>query len=361
MVKEHIKKSWIVIVLFVLVIGLFYYPLPYYVSQPGSAMELSPMIKIEGGYEEDGSFLLTTVRMGDANVFYYAWAHLNDYMDVIEKELLLERFEDEEDYSNYQIKVMEASQDNAILMAYTLANKEVDVKNEGILVIQTIEGMPAEEYLQVGDMITHINGQPFVTSEELVEWIHKQEIGQFIHVQYERNEEVLEADIELAQLPTVQDEEDERQNVEQDSPKAGMGIAASTVRTLEVDPPIEILTERIGGPSAGLMFTLEIYNQLIPEDLTKGYRIAGTGTIDTNGNVGRIGGIHQKIVASDRADVELFFAPNEQGHPNSNYVKAVEVAKDIGTTMKVIPVDTVYDVLDYLDQMPTKNYAQTDN
>ncbi|MFP3361706.1 S16 family serine protease, partial [Planococcus sp. SIMBA_143] len=75
------------------------------------------------------------------------------------------------------------------------------------------------------------------------------------------------------------------------------------------DPSIKINTDEIGGPSAGLMFSLEIYNQLTEEDWTKGYEIAGTGTINDEGEVGPIGGIKQKIVAADGSGAEIFFAP----------------------------------------------------
>ena len=78
-------------------------------------------------------------------------------------------------------------------------------------------------------------------------------------------------------------------------------------------PKVTVKTDEIGGPSAGFMFSLEIYNQLTEEDLTKGYQIAGTGTIDADGTVGPIGGIEQKIVAADKAGAEFFFAPNEKG------------------------------------------------
>lgn len=73
-----------------------------------------------------------------------------------------------------------------------------------------------------------------------------------------------------------------------------------------MDPTVKVKTDEIGGPSAGLMFSLEIYNQLTSEDLTKGYQIAGTGTIDEKGAVGPIGGIEQKIVAADKAGAEIF-------------------------------------------------------
>ncbi|MCK9906873.1 hypothetical protein MXD63_43635, partial [Frankia sp. Cpl3] len=95
----------------------------------------------------------------------------------------------------------------------------------------------------------------------------------------------------------------------------------------------------IGGPSAGLMFTLEIYDQLNTElDVTRGYRVAGTGTISADGTVGRIGGINHKIVAADKAGAEIFFAPDDAEGEISNYQEAMATAKRIGTKMRVVPV-----------------------
>jgi PDZ domain-containing protein len=102
------------------------------------------------------------------------------------------------------------------------------------------------------------------------------------------------------------------------------------------------------------MFSLEIYNQLTKEDITKGHHIAGTGTIDVNGTVGPIGGIEQKINAADKAGAEIFFAPNEKGAKDSNYRAAVKTAKDIGTKMKIVPVDTFDDAVHYLQKLPQK-------
>ena len=83
-----------------------------------------------------------------------------------------------------------------------------------------------------------------------------------------------------------------------------------------VDPKVKIDSHEIGGPSAGLMFTLEIYNQLVEDDLTRGHEIAGTGTINEKGEVGPIGGIQQKVVAASDAGAEVFFAPNEKVQRN---------------------------------------------
>ena len=76
------------------------------------------------------------------------------------------------------------------------------------------------------------------------------------------------------------------------------------------DVPVDFNTEGVGGPSAGLMFTLAIYDQLVKEDLRKGRKIAGTGTIEQNGHVGDIGGAGLKVVSAAKKGMDIFFVPN---------------------------------------------------
>lgn len=91
-----------------------------------------------------------------------------------------------------------------------------------------------------------------------------------------------------------------------DPNRAGLGVSLITDRKVKVKPAVKMDIENIGGPSAGLMMSMEIYNQLTKQDETKGHHIAGTGTIDDEGKVGPIGGISQKIVAADRAGADIF-------------------------------------------------------
>src|SRR5699024_9210185 len=132
--------------------------------------------------------------------------------------------------------------------------------------------------------------------------------------------------------------------------RAGLGIEFEEQIKLETEPKVDIRTEDIGGPSAGLMFTLELMNRLVDVDLTKGYNIAGTGEMLEDGSVGRIGGIDFKVMAADRQDIEIFFAPDDElpdevkkKNPQlrSNYEEAKETADKIGTKMKVVPVKTI--------------------
>src|SRR4029453_3497321 len=91
------------------------------------------------------------------------------------------------------------------------------------------------------------------------------------------------------------------------TPRLGIEIATKQPHPFEV----KIDLDKIGGPSAGLMFTLGIMDKLKPEDLTGGKIIAGTGTIDDDGNVGPIGGIPQKLVGAKDAGAQIFLVPKD--------------------------------------------------
>lgn len=341
---------FLMVFLIIILLGQ-YFPIPYFISQPGSAIELSPMINIEGGYEEQGSFMLTTVRMRGANPFYFAWARWNEYMDIISREELLGHFQNEEEYSRRQLEFMRNSQETAIILAYQLANRSIYAEEEGALVVNIAEDLPAEQILSYGDLIIEVDGTSVTNSEALIAALRDKKIGENVKLTYIREGEENDAGITLAALPQTDEEREQGKEL-----RAGIGITTITKRDIVADPPITIETRSIGGPSAGLMFTLEIYNQLVPEDVTKGYRIAGTGTVNSEGKVGRIGGIHQKVVAADKANADYFFAPNEAGDENSNYRRALEAAADINTEMKIVPVDTVQDALDFLKKLNPRTY-----
>jgi PDZ domain-containing protein len=99
----------------------------------------------------------------------------------------------------------------------------------------------------------------------------------------------------------------------------------------------------IGGPSAGLMFTLGLVEELEHRDYTRGCKIAGTGTVDLQGNVGVIGGARQKVVAAERAGARYFLVPDVAENR-----KPAEGARD---GVAVVPVKTVRQALTFLRQI----------
>lgn len=329
------------IVLFSLLIAINFIQLPYYFTVPGDAKVLGEVIEVEDKNDYEGSLMLTTIRMGKANTVNYVWSLISDKRELLPEDQIRPEGETDEQYNHRQMMMMTSSQDLAILVAYNHAGKEAYFENYGVLVTTIIPGMDAEDKLEIGDRIIQIDGKEVLEINTLFSMLGEYEVGEDVDITFERDGEEETSTITVELFPEAIDPEGER---------GGIGIANPvTDRELIFNPNVEINTEQIGGPSAGLMFSLEIYNQLTEEDITRGYDIAGTGTIDEDGNVGRIGGVKQKVYAADEAGADIFFAPNEEGADGSNYQEALATAKSIGTDMKIVPVNTFSDALAYLE------------
>jgi PDZ domain-containing protein len=214
--------------------------------------------------------------------------------------------------------------------------------------------MPGEKVLKAGDTLLKIDDKQIQASSDLLDYIKTKKVGDSVSITFRRDKAEQSSTLQLAQLPQAQGSKE--------PPRAGLGIVPADMQSVkpdQADKQVTIKAGEIGGPSAGLMFSLEIYNQLVPGDITKGYRIAGTGTINPEGLVGVIGGIQHKIIAADKAGAEIFFAPKDikpkEGSPILNYTTAVERAKQINSKMKIVEVETMDDALRYLAALPAKS------
>ncbi|MGY4689717.1 SepM family pheromone-processing serine protease [Salibacterium sp. K-3] len=339
MKQPRFRRSWIIIAVLLAVLALNQIPLPYYYSQPGEASSLDEMITVESGYKEQGEFYLTTIRQQRANIPLYIWAHLSPYRELTPTDQFLREGETDEEYFHRQDMLMNSSQEAAKIAAYKEAEEDYDVEYNGVKVAEVIEGMDAEAHLQQDDLITALNGENVRTLETMNDRLEGMSAGTEVELTIRRGGDTLEETVEISEFP-------EELN---SSGRAGLGLLYPyTDRRVQFDPDVEINAGSIGGPSAGLMFSLEIYNQLTENDLTKGLDAAGTGTIDDEGNVGRIGGISQKIVAAENSGVDVFFAPDHDTASLSNYEQARETAADIGADMNIVPVKQMEDAVSYL-------------
>jgi PDZ domain-containing protein len=339
---------------------LFFVPLPYYVLMPGSAEPIKPMVHLaQGEPAEKGVFLLTTVAGRDVNLFNYFVALADPYEELVKKKDMFGQ-ESEQDYSQRQEYVMLTSQSDAMQAAYRKAGVPYEIRNEGVMVLRTLPGLPAEKILRGGDYLLQVDQTPIRKAQDLLDFLKNKKAGDTISITYRRGKSNLTAQLTLATLPQENDAQGKPL-----PPRPGLGFVPGDVQSVQASDPgkqLTVKTEDIGGPSAGLMFSLEMYAQLTGTDLTKGYRIAGTGTIAPTGEVGVIGGIEHKIVAADREHADIFFAPQDlrpkQGEtfqPVLNYSDAVKEAQKIGSKMKIVPVGTLDDALRYLADLPPKS------
>ncbi|MFP3392855.1 SepM family pheromone-processing serine protease [Brevibacillus sp. SIMBA_040] len=341
--KSRRGFSW-TLALISVVLGLsFFIPTNYYVTRPGSAIELGPMIEVEGGKkDETGSFMLTTVRMGEANLAWYVYAQVASDAELMPKELVVSKGENSEDFVRREQAVMDNSQKIAEAVAFRLAGYDVKVEKQGVWVMGTLEGLPAKQVLKIGDVITSVDGVRTAEAKDLLQALAKKSAGEKVEITYVRDGQEAKTMLTLVPLP--------------ESKAVGIGVRPDNKQSIRIPKTVSIASQGIGGPSAGLMMTLEIYDQLNTSlDLTKGYKIAGTGTISLDGTVGRIGGINHKVIAADKAGAEIFFAPQDTPDANSNYEEALATAKRIKTNMKVVPIKTVGDAVTYLNGQKPKN------
>lgn len=338
------KRMILYLILMAVVVFISFYRMDSYITRPGSAYELSPLVEVQNGDEDDeGSFSLMTVSMLNATPALYVYAMFQDGYKVLQPEQVRSPHETEEEYNVRQLKLMSDSQVNALKAAFETADMPFEVETAGVFVLNVLEGGAADDILKAGDRVLSIDGNEFDNQQDFIDYLAEKQVGDSVELVVERSERELVETVTLEPLPT-------------DDERAGLGISFVEDKTITTDPEVSIDSEEIGGPSAGLMFTLEIINQLLEEDITKGYDVAGTGTMESEGEVGRIGGIDQKVMAADSDDMEIFFAPDDEvsADNESNYDVAVETAEKIGTDMEIVPVKTLQDALDYLEQLQPK-------
>jgi Lon-like protease len=336
-------------ILAVLIIyGLIFIKLPFYIFAPGSAEQIRPMVHVkQGGFPEKGTFMLTTVSVREANVMGYLSTYFNSNEQLIKKESVRPATETQSEYNERQTFIMQSSQSSAIIAAYKQAGIAYHIQIDRVLVLNTSQGTPAGDALLPGDILKQVDDTKIADSQNLVDYLKNKKVGDTINLKFIRDNIEKDVKLTLVLLPA-------NPSIKDSKPHPGLGVTAVNMQSIHADDEkkqVTVEAGEIGGPSAGLMFSLEIYNQLVEGDITKGYRIAGTGTIGEQANlddVGAIGGIEHKIVAAERQGAEYFLAPA----PNMKDAQAK--ADKIHAHMKLVSIATMDDALKFLKELPKK-------
>lgn len=347
-VDKHRKGYIAAFIVIILVLLAAIVPLPYYIEMPGSAEELTDVVTVDGKKDEHkGAFMLTTVGVRQATAVQLVAAKFSDFDEILTKEEMFGTATDDA-YNRMQENYMTSSQNTAMQVALDLADIPYTMEYQGIYVMDVTKESQFLNKLEVGDIVTSVNGQTFKSTDDFMSYVSSLKVGDTAKVVYKRDGKENSASGKLIKLSTG---------------KTGIGISLTDNTAINPSVKIKFSTEGIGGPSAGLMFTLETYGLLSNQDLRKGHMIAGTGTMSSDGTVGRIGGIDKKIVAATKEKAEIFFAPDDvitaemlKYYPDmkSNYEEALAAAKKIDSKMKIVPVKTVQDALDYLKTLEEK-------
>lgn len=277
-------------------------PVPYVVESPGPTFNTlgedngRPVISVTGHetFPAKGNLDLTTVYVdggpnGPVTVFEAFSAWLDGAKAVYPEELVYPRGVTREQSAQESAVAMTTSQENAVASAL----KELGIPFEQKM---QIAGIPADSAssgkLQDGDLLVSINGKP-ITALGVVQAELAAGNGAPVTVVVERGGSNLPVGITPAKASTG---------------RFILGVMLQYKFTFPFD--VKISLDKVGGPSAGMMFALGIVDTVTPGDLTGGKHIAGTGTITPDGVVGPIGGIGQKMHGARSGGATMFLAPS---------------------------------------------------
>ncbi len=286
-----------------LFVAAWFTSLPYATYQPGPTVDVldqpdgSETIQVRGvkSYRDAGELRLTTVSVSPVgkrlSLPELMWAWFDDEEAVLPYDYVHPDDVTAEEDERQGAVSMVTSQDVAIANALEALDYEVE---SALQVAYVVPDSPADGKLEVRDVVLRIDGEAVESPQMLVEAIRDTPAGEPVTLQVERDG--TKRDIELTP------EEDPEDGVQRVGFTPGQGFRYPFDVSVSIDP-------NIGGPSAGLMFALGIYDTLTEGSLTGGGTVAGTGTLDLDGAVGPIGGVQQKIAGAERDGAELFLVP----------------------------------------------------
>jgi len=329
---------------------------PYSEMSPGPTVNTlgdhdgEPVLQISGRrtYATSGHLNMTTVRVTSADYkmnlveAVYGWlAHDNR---VVPHDTLYPDGKTEEQSTQENAEEFSQSQESAKVAAL----KELDVPVRSWVIVSTVvKDSPAEGRLHAGDVIKAVDGTTVKAPNDVAELVTKHKPGDKVVFTIVPAKEQAAAEKEN-RTPTKTRDVTITTTTSADSgeKRAIVGISAGTDHTFPFT--IDIKLADVGGPSAGLMFALGIYDKLTPGNLTGGKFVAGTGTIDDAGKVGPIGGIEMKTVGAREKGAQYFLTPADN---------CAAAASDTPKGLTLVKVNTIDDALGALKDIRSGDTA----
>jgi PDZ domain-containing protein len=308
---------------------------PYQILLPGPVTDVQRVIH---PYPKPitGALYLTTIYSDPANTVELAaislYAKFHDDVGIVPREESRPRNVPEPEYQRMLGRMMDESKVAAKVVALRELGYEVQVTGQGAQVQEVAENSAATGILQRGDVVVAADGQPVTTSSDLVALIQAHKPGETVRLRLRRDNAERDVSFSLGESPD-----------EPGRARAGL-VVLTHLYDYRLPKELDLETRDIGGPSAGLMFALGIYNAFSETDITRGLKIAGTGTINTDGRIGAVGGVKYKAMSVQRARADVFLVPQDN----------FDEARANAGRVKVVPIRTFRDALDALASLSPK-------
>lgn len=328
--KMFIVEEYKYIIFLLLSFIVFFFPVNYYVIVGGNINDIGNRVSVVGEYKSKGSFNISYVselkgRLGPYLLSYIipSWERESaNYYKYDEKESI-------EDIEFRNRLDLATTNGNATKWAYELANKEYRAIDTKVYVISVSSEYNSE--LKVGDQIIKFDDVKIDNVTAAREYLGNLEEKDKIKVTVMRNDKEHSFDVRVY--------ESEGRKI--------IGVYLQEVNEYETDPDVKIkFKANESGPSGGLITTLAIYDKLTKSDLTKGLKIAGTGTIEEDGTIGAIGGVKYKLMGAVKNKADVFLVPMEK-----NYDECVKLQKEKNYKIKIIGVSNIKEAIEKLEEL----------
>jgi Lon-like protease len=346
-IEARPRRAWrwvlgVFVLLTAAVVVLNFVTVPYYGILPGSALPVdgaNGAVTVDSAHAGSGNLFLVVVeeqpRVSEWDRLTFRYTHPD--VDLLPASEITQGASVSQ-YNQENAQLMSDSQAAAKVAALRRLGYKVPELGTGAAIEQVDPGTPAAGQLRQGDVITSVDGKPVRLASDLTAVVTAIHAGDVLRISAKRptrsGATVVDLSIRtIACGPTICPGQPNR---------ALMGVMVATDHQSYAFPPgvkVNIATTGIGGPSAGLSFTLGALDALTTRNITGGHRVAATGTIDADGNVGDVGGVKQKAIAVRHDHCQYFIVPRVE------YAAAQAQAHGKVT---VVPVDTLDQALTFL-------------
>lgn len=324
-VKKFFKENYKGILILLFIYLLFNFKLDFSIYSPGGLINLDNRIVSEDKvYESKGSINMTYVSLVKGTIPTYFLAKIIPTWDIVSNEDITYDGDLEETIKIDQYYLQE-SISNAYMVAYDSAGVNYKIEKSNNYVTYIYEG--AKTDLKLFDNIIKYDNIDFTTFTTMQGYVTSKNVGDKVTFLVNRDGKEIECYAELIDLDG----------------NAKVGVSAAIINEYSSDINIDIKSKRTeSGSSGGFMMALAIYNALTKEDITKGKTIAGTGTIDSQGNVGAIGGVTYKLAGAVKNKADIMLVPED------NYEEAYNYKKEHNFDIELVSIANFNEAIEYL-------------
>ena len=297
---------------------------PYYLITPGGTYDIGSRLRIPDEYRKPmGRMAFTAVYEQEANWAEVARAKVAGQAEIVPAIAIRPPGTTQEQLNETNKRLIDESKPIAAAVGLRAAGFDVQISGQGAEVQNVVDGMPAQGILRAGDVIVAVDGQRVDTTNALVQAIARHAVGDQVTLT------VMRAGVEQDLTVGTKDSLSE----------PGRPVVGVTVSTYLFDVhmpfPVDIESDNVGGPSAGFMFALGVLDAVTDGDLTRGYYVAGTGTIGVDGTIGAVGGAAEKALAAEQDGAQVFLVPKEDAPEAGRWVR----------NLQIIPVERFEDAI----------------